>query len=414
MKQKFLRIVSKVSMFLTASTLVFSAVAPMAAHAAALKEAMIILSDVTVSASANITIQFEAQTAINASGDAIIVTFPAAWGDFGVGFGPAVDFDLETKAAACSPTAAWTADASKTLAAAAAGGTWGVSTTTTAVTFTAPTDAGATEIAAGDCVRIEIGTNATTGGTGDSQLTNPSTNVSHLVAITGTNWGDSGDVAVGLVTDGTMAVTGDVDPSITFEVGVGATATTLCTAGSTESGVALTIPTIGTSTVNRDGYICTRVNTNATDGASVFMDSLNGQLKSTSVAADTIPDAAQSSVTAFGSQTGISRTAEAYKACVSEESGGTGKTSGGTLTIDTEFDGVATTCQGPTAGGVNYTTDDTLKGGEISTSNEQIWSVNGPVTDAFANLIIMTAITAETEAHDDYSDTLTFTAVATF
>jgi hypothetical protein len=92
-----------------------------------------------------------------------------------------------------------------------------VNTTTDTITLTAPTNAASGEIAANACVRIKIGTNATTGTTGDQQITNPSTAGQYLIAIAGA-FGDSGDIAVTILSDDQVSVTASVTESLTFTI----------------------------------------------------------------------------------------------------------------------------------------------------------------------------------------------------
>lgn len=75
-----------------------------------------------------------------------------------------------------------------------------------------------TPIGAGSVVTIEIGNNATSGSAGNDQMTNQSaannaTN-SKITLTGGGGFTDTGTVAIEIVTDNTLAVTGTVDPQI--------------------------------------------------------------------------------------------------------------------------------------------------------------------------------------------------------
>jgi hypothetical protein len=75
-------------------------------------------------------------------------------------------------------------------------------------------------VTASHCVVIEIGTNATNGVAGDQQITNQTTvqnNSNAIIAIGGT-MADSGRIAVEIINNNTVAVTGQVDPQISCAV----------------------------------------------------------------------------------------------------------------------------------------------------------------------------------------------------
>ena len=66
-------------------------------------------------------------------------------------------------------------------------------------------------------MRIKIGTNAVSQSTGVRQITNPTTNGSKVIAISGT-FGDTGNITVNILTDDQVAVTATVDQSLTFSI----------------------------------------------------------------------------------------------------------------------------------------------------------------------------------------------------
>ena len=65
-------------------------------------------------------------------------------------------------------------------------------------------------IVAGSIVGVEIGTNATSSGTGVNQITNPATVGTYFVTIGG-DFGDTGSIAIPIITDGSVGVTGTVE-----------------------------------------------------------------------------------------------------------------------------------------------------------------------------------------------------------
>ena len=178
------------------------------AHAATLTKIKDTLSTVTASTIANHTIQFVTPTGVQETADTIILTFES----FTMGSFALLNFDLAVDADA-NCDGAWT---EKTLATSAAAGTWGVGQASQVVTFTPPTDAASGEITAGVCVQIEIGSNATQGGGGAAQITNPAAG-NYDLDFTG-NFGDTGAASVSIIADESVNVTSTVDEYITFTI----------------------------------------------------------------------------------------------------------------------------------------------------------------------------------------------------
>lgn len=83
------------------------------------------------------------------------------------------------------------------------------------VTFTSG-GASAT-VAASRCIRIRIGLNATSGASGNSQISNGALDDDDTVAIGG-SFGDTGTLMVDIITDDQVVVSATVDPTITFVV----------------------------------------------------------------------------------------------------------------------------------------------------------------------------------------------------
>jgi hypothetical protein len=52
--------------------------------------------------------------------------------------------------------------------------------------------------------------------------------------------------------------------------------------------------------------------------------------------------------------------------------------------------------------------------GGLTTSPQVVWSISGPAQNAFARLFLKAAISTSTNAHNDYTDTLTFIATGTY
>jgi hypothetical protein len=157
------------------------------------------------STAANHTIWFVTPTGVSA-GQTIILTFSGFGSTSSIAFGD-VDF-AQGSSGTCS-SASWT---EKTLAGSASGTTWGVASTSTTVTITSGTDT----ITAGRCVRILIGTNATTGTTGTNQISNGSAGTA-TIAVSGT-FGDTGTTAIPIISNDQVTVSATVNPTISFSI----------------------------------------------------------------------------------------------------------------------------------------------------------------------------------------------------
>lgn len=170
------------------------------------------------------TIVFRTPTGAGDSTDTITVEFDKGAGTaFTVpGALDFTDLDLAHSAGGQTSCSGVTFSNDETLAATASATAWGVSvnTTTDTITLTAPTDGvGVAAIAGNACVRMRIGTNATTGATGDQQITNPDITgaTNYTIAIAGT-FGDVGDIVVQIILDDQVAVSATVAEALTFSL----------------------------------------------------------------------------------------------------------------------------------------------------------------------------------------------------
>ena len=162
------------------------------------------LSDSAPSAVSNHTIEFVTPTGL-VGGKIISITFPAGFtGIDGLDFN---DLDLSVNGS------------DEDLAAAAATTDWGVNASGPTIDIESGTDT----IGAGATVTIEIGTNATNGATGDTQITNPATSTSYEIEVDVAG-NDTGSTRVAIVD--TVTVSASVDTLFTFEV-TGVTSGTL-------------------------------------------------------------------------------------------------------------------------------------------------------------------------------------------
>ena len=177
------------------------------ANAAALTDKSDTLSTIKASTASNQTILFTTPTGV-AAGETIGLTLTS----FSVAAG--LDFeDLDLSEDATPDGVCDTGDTEKTLAASPSGATWGaVRTSATVITLTSGTGT----IAAGSEVCIEVGTGAEQGATGVEQITSPAAGA-YTLAIAGTMT-DSGSVAIRIIADDQVDVSGTVSESITFSL----------------------------------------------------------------------------------------------------------------------------------------------------------------------------------------------------
>jgi hypothetical protein len=173
-------------------------------YAAALTSLSDTHSSVKVNTLSDHTIQFITPTGVLAT-QTITITFPAGYtmGTFNVNN---IDF-------ATSTTGACTGLVDGAVAAAPAGGTWGVAQAGQVITITSGTGV----IPANRCIQIEIGSNATFGATGVSQITNPVSANTYAITIAG-GFGDNGTITSNIITDDTVSVSATVQQSITFTI----------------------------------------------------------------------------------------------------------------------------------------------------------------------------------------------------
>jgi hypothetical protein len=182
--------------------------------AAALANISDTLSSQTVSTAANHTIVFRTPTGAADTTDTITLTFPAGFNMNSIAFD---DVDLAFSAGSQSNCTAPSYVNDETIAATPAADTWGAALSGQVLTLTAPSSGFTTTIAANACVQVQIGTNATLGSTGNTQIINPASANSYAIAIGGL-FGDSGSTTVNILTDDTVDVAAEVAQSLTFSI----------------------------------------------------------------------------------------------------------------------------------------------------------------------------------------------------
>jgi len=210
---------------------------------------------------------------------------------------------------------------------------------------------------------------------------------------------DPGEGVIYIIDDDQVTVTGNVDPTLTFNAGMQDDATacdgTFSGNGGTLALGVLTTGSVTTSDASGIDHICTRLSTNASGGASITVKSLNGTdgLKSTSVPTDTIPSATAT----------LSAGTAGYGLCTGSVGGDSGNDAISGAASPTRSSPFNTTC-----------TNAAHNVGGLTTSAQNLWTLTGPSQNAFVRAYVKAAISGTTAAHADYADTLTFIGTGTF
>ncbi len=330
------------------------------------------------SASSVHVIKFTATSGI-AAGNTIIIVFPSGFtttglvitdlqichGTTGVEDGTAV----VTGGTACTST-------DETIAASNGASTiWGATVAisgTTTITLTQASGTVTHAITAGKIVTVTITA---------THMVNPSGASTPNVTITTTS--DSGSFTVPIIASDQITVSASVNESVTFSIN----------ASNNNTGSATTVPlstlsTAGATYSNGGGVnsIWLNIGTNTSGGAVVTVQSLNGDLKSSSTS-DNIPSA---------TATMANGTAN-YGLCVKSHTAGTG-----TLNALSPF---ASSC--------GYSSTNSV--GSVTTSPQSIINTNSTsISTGVAEVVVNAENSATTPAHSDYGDTLTFIATGTF
>jgi hypothetical protein len=216
----------------------------------------------------------------------------------------------------------------------------------------------------------------TNGGTG--LIVNPaaSTTIVHTVFTrTGADaaTADTKDIAVPVIADDQIAVTASVAPTFTFTFGTNTQALGALSSGSISSGSGAGITIV----------------TNAPNGWYAWARSTNAGLTSVS---------ASKTIATSGSIDGATSTLSAgTEGYVLDVDLTTDAASGGTVSIDAEYNG-----------------DTTAKGGTLSTSYQAIASANGTANSDIITLVPRAAISGVTPSGSDYTDTLTVVGAGRF
>lgn len=228
-----------------------------------------IMSRLRTSTLSNHTIKFVTPTGVTA-GQTITLTFPGAFtmGTFAVNN---VDF---ATGASCSSISS-----ERTLAASPSGTTWGVAQSGQVITITSGTDT----VTAGHCIEIEIGSNATSGGAGTTQITNPASASTYAISFAAGSGADTGSATVAIITDDQVVITATVDQALSFAISdntigfgtLGSGAARYANGAGTGSASETEAHTLTASTNASSGYIITVNGNTLTSGANTI-DAIGG------------------------------------------------------------------------------------------------------------------------------------------
>ena len=161
-----------------------------------------------------------------------------------------------------------------------------------------------------------------------------------------------------------------------------ATSGSACTQSTTGGTLTIALGTLTTASVfTGSTHVCINVETNATNGVVVTVTGAAAGLTSTSVPGDDIDSA---DATLAGGT-------EGYGVC---------STNTDNFTVSSPFNGSCDDSSGHAVGGP-------------TTSAQTVYSATGPV-NAFGDMLAKATISSLTVAHDDYTDSLTYIATATY
>jgi len=255
------------------------------------------LSDSDLGVAANHTLRFIMQSAITAS-NTIVVAFNS---NFSATSSPefsnsdATDYDIATSTGEITVVAAG-ACVTTTLAFEITS----INTSTGLFTFTHCN--GSPSLPANTTTTIEIGTNATTGGTGDSQLVNPAAAGSYLITVTAPST-DSATTRVAIIDD--VVVTASVATNFTFTISAVASGQTNANGEAGTTSVTTTATTIPWGELTPDTAKIARqdlsVSTNARNGFTVTLWQDQNLLSSIGADIDIFKDGSNGSPAAWAS-----------------------------------------------------------------------------------------------------------------
>lgn len=357
------------------------------ARAAQLNQIKDILSDSDLSVKSNHTISFTSKNSITGS-DTIVIDFADEFTTSSPDFSnaDANDYDIATSTADLSVVAFGSCGGS-------GAPEFEITSISAANTFTFTHCDGTDALPANTPITIEIGTHATTGGTGDSQLTNPGSAASYLITVTAPT-ADSAVTRVAIIDD--VVVTASVGTNFTFTVaGVAAgqginSDATLTSAGATATALPFGDLTPGAAQVLGQTL---SVSTNAKNGFVVTVQQDQNLLSGNGADIDTFKDGAGTAVPeawAVPSNTLDSENTYGHYGITSEDSD-----------LNSDEFGSA------------------LYAGNFSNAPRVVFSHTGPANGSTADkgqtrVGFKIEISSLQEAANDYTNSLTYVATPTF
>ncbi len=278
------------------------------------------------------------------------------------------------------------ASSSSSTANSAGAATWGVSTTSTTILLTTPTDMG---VGSSTPVSIRIGLNAVDFGTGNAQITNPSATSSYVIEIGG-SMQDSGQVRVAIIEN--VTVSASVDASLTFSVAGVASGSSVngspTTTASNTTSVALPFETVALNTSKTLAQDLS-ISTNAANGWTVTVQQAGDLQSTTGATIDGFTDGTYvTTPTAWAAPTALISDTDTY--------GHWGLTSN-------DFTIPARNSQ--------FSADTWVSG---STTPIAVMGHGGPSLATTTRVGYQIQISALQEAGDDYTTTLRYVATPTF
>lgn len=257
-------------------------------------------------------------------------------------------------------------------------GTWGASWSSTDLTLDYPSSGG-TAISANDYVRVLIGTNATNGGAGNTQLSNPASTGNKTFSIEIGNVTDSAKIAVAIVSNEQVSMSANVDPSITFTLSANSSAFgTLSTSAIDIADTNITL-TVGTNA--QSGYTVTAQDSGSGTNPGLYNSNASALIGSTDSSFSNGP-------------TDLTPGTEGYGICAYGSSG--------SPTIAARY----------TSGGAGCASDDWVGGLEITATT--IFSRATSMTANDAAIVVHKAAIANWTAAGSYTDTITYIATGNF
>ncbi len=365
------RAIASVGIALMAFQLFAGVSAPSKVQAASITSASDSVTREKINEKAGHTITFVSPTGISTNSDTMTLTWDSSW------------TTVSSVAAADVGLTFSTGTYSNDVASSNGAGQWGYSVSGNVMTFTAPTDENTNDtLTGGDTVTITIAAD---------KITNSSSATSAEVAVVvGASNGDSGEFDVPIMDDDQVDITASVDTYITFDLDIADGSKGDSDPGASGYALDLGELTYGTATTSSTpsvDEIWFDLASNASNGVAVQVKTGNTSgLVST---ADSIPF-----VSGNDNQLTTDQQDGEFGISALSETQGTGSA---TLTAASAYDN----------SGVDYVSP-------VTTTFADIYTANGAIYDGVGQIGAAAVAGKLTAAADDYSNTLTFRATATF